>query len=77
MNFVYGNQIIGEIRMGLTKTPIQDEARRLLRELSTASSIPQFKNLILSYVTDLADLGLIFVPDYDELGYSNRKAAIA
>jgi len=27
MNFVYSNQIIGEIRMGLTKMPVQYEAR--------------------------------------------------
>ena len=77
MYFVYSNYIIGQITMGLTKKPVQLEAREFLGELSKAASIPQFKNLILSYVTEIADSGRIFVPDFDELGHNNRKAAIA
>jgi len=48
-----------------------------LDDLSKAPSIAQFKNMLLTYVTEIADSGQIFVPDYDELNHNNRKAAIA
>ena len=77
MNFIYHNDIIGEILLTCGQKPINHGANLLMNQLKKAPNVAEFKSRILISLNNLAESGKVFVPKYNAFQYKERQEEIA